>query len=433
MILLLGLSHPLFAQDSAKPMDHQQSIVHQSVHALTETIVHDTFSPPVASRVYAYSLVAYYEGLFRQEAGYQSYLGQLHGLQNLPQPDETKTYNWLLVGTQAFFETASKLVFSSNILDEKRQTVMAQFETMNIAQEEYDRSIQYANLLSSQIMAWSKADNYGRTRSMRRYVVKSGEDAWKPTPPDYMASLEPNWGKLRPFVMDSTSQFRVEPPPKFDLTKDTPYETELMRVYNISKTLTDEQKWITDFWDDNPFSVQHQGHLAFAIKKISPGAHWIGITEMAATEKGSSLVQTAAAYSMVSVALADAFIACWEQKYHDQFVRPVTVIRKYIDPEWQPMLQTPPFPEHTSGHSAISMSAATVLTKLYGASFSFKDRSEETYGIRPRTFNSFEEAAAEAGMSRLYGGIHYLTGIDAGRRQGKKVGTNVLQKVRLKD
>ncbi|MBL7979384.1 MAG: vanadium-dependent haloperoxidase [Bacteroidetes Order II. Incertae sedis bacterium] len=409
-----------------------RTLMHQSVHALTETIVHDILSPPVASRVYAYTMTALYEGIHRQDPTYRSLYGQLGSFPEMPQPEPGKTYHWLLVGTQAFFETAGKFVFSTTMLAEKRQTAMSAFEKLNIPPEVAARSTQLGNAIAARVVAWSKTDQYAQTRSMRRYDVKKGEDKWQPTPPNYMAALEPNWSKIRPFVMDSSAQFRVEGPPKFDMTPGSKYHTELMRVYQTTKTLTAEQKWIADFWDDSPATTQYQGHLAITIKKISPPAHWIGITEMATNTKKSSPVQTAEAYCMVSLALADGFIAAWEQKYADEFVRPITVIRKYIDPEWRPMLETPPFPEHTSGHSVISMAAATVLAHFFGNKFRFTDRSEESYGIKPRTFRSFEEAATEAGMSRLYGGIHYLHALVLGKHQGALVGKNVYTRIQLR-
>lgn len=434
--LLVLLAPPPQATAQNRPtkakLNQQRLLMHQSVHALTETIVHDIFSPPVASRAYAYAMVALYEGIHHEDPTYRSLVGQIKTLPQMPQPQANQTYNWLLVGTHAFFETAGKFVFTTSMLAEKRQTVMANYATLKIPDDVAERSKQLGKEIAAAVVAWSKTDKYAQTRSMRRYDVKKGEDKWQATPPNYVAALEPNWGKIRPFVMDSSAQFRVAPPLQLDMTPGSTYHAALMQVYNTTIKLTTEQKWIADFWDDNPSSIQYHGHLAIAIKKISPPAHWIGITEMATNTQKSTPVQTAAAYCLVALALADGFIASWEQKYHDEFIRPITIIRKHISPEWEPRIQTPPFPEHTSGHSVISMAAASVLTHFFGKNFRFTDRSEESYGIKPRTFRSFEEAATEAGISRLYGGIHYLHAITEGKKQGELVGKNIIARLSLR-
>ena len=160
----------------------------------------------------------------------------------------------------------------------------------------------------------------------------------------------------------------------------------------------------------------------FATKKITPGGHWIGITAIATRKSNATFDETINAYTNVSIALFDAFISCWDEKWKSLVVRPETLINQYIDEEWVPLLQTPPFPEYTSGHSVISRAAAIVLTKLYGGNFSFNDTTEMEYGLPARDFKSFKHASEEAAISRLYGGIHYMMAIDEGVKQGEKVG-----------
>jgi hypothetical protein len=141
---------------------------------------------------------------------------------------------------------------------------------------------------------------------------------------------------------------------------------------------------------------------------------------------------SAEAYVKVACALADGFIACWDAKYKHNLIRPESYINQYIDPEWAPLIQTPPFPEHTSGHSAVSAAAATVLTNLYGDNFAFSDSTETEFGIPPRSFNSFQEAASQVGLSRLYGGIHYRRGNEAGLKCGRQVGQFVFEQVKTR-
>jgi hypothetical protein len=170
----------------------------------------------------------------------------------------------------------------------------------------------------------------------------------------------------------------------------------------------------------------------FATKKITPGGHWIGITAIATRVASSTFDETINAYTNVSIALFDSFISCWDEKWKTIVVRPETLINKYIDEEWLPALQTPPFPEYTSGHSVISRAAALALTDIYGDDFKFNDTSEVEYGLPARKFNSFIHASDEAAISRLYGGIHYMMAIEQGVSQGQKVGNYVVKNIQTR-
>jgi membrane-associated phospholipid phosphatase len=200
-------------------------------------------------------------------------------------------------------------------------------------------------------------------------------------------------------------------------------------VYDINKNLTDEQKAIARYWDDNPFVIEHSGHLMFGNKKITPGGHWMGIAAIAAKQTKADPVKVAETYTLTAIALYDAFISCWDEKYRSNVIRPITVINDWFEKTWSSFLQTPPFPEYTSGHSTITASASTVLAKLYGDNFAFNDTSDLRYIGMQRKFNSFQQAAAEASISRVYGGIHYRTGVEAGAAQGKKVGALIVERL----
>jgi hypothetical protein len=200
-------------------------------------------------------------------------------------------------------------------------------------------------------------------------------------------------------------------------------------VYNINKNLTDEQMNIARYWDDNPLVIMHSGHMMFGNKKITPGGHWMGICAIASKQSGADPIKTARAYALTSVALYDAFISCWDEKYRSSYIRPVTVINETFDNTWMPFLQTPPFPEYTSGHSTITAAAATVLTSIFGENFAFQDTSDLRYIGMQRHFNSFKDAAAEASISRVYGGIHYRFSVDTGAMEGKKLGNYIVGKL----
>jgi hypothetical protein len=244
-----------------------------------------------------------------------------------------------------------------------------------------------------------------------------------------MEGIEPHWREIRTMVLDSATQFVPEPPTVFDLEKSSKFYKEVMEVYEAVKTADKEKKTIASFWDCNPYVMNQTGHVMFATKKITPGGHWMGITSIASDKANSSFAESVRHSTIVAITLFDGFISCWDEKYRSNLIRPETVINEHIDRDWTPLLQTPPFPEHTSGHSVISTASAEVLTAMLGDNFSFTDDVEVQYGLPMRKFNSFREAAAEAAISRLYGGIHYMPAIDEGVKQGREVGGYVVEKI----
>jgi len=255
---------------------------------------------------------------------------------------------------------------------------------------------------------------------------------WQPTPPDYMDGIEPHWREIRPFVIDSAQQFTPPPPTPYDLNEKSLFYQELIEVYTALDEDKEERLAIAKFWDCNPYVSHHTGHVMFATKKITPGGHWIGITKLACEKKQTNFMETLEAYTFTSIALADAFISCWDEKYRSNLIRPETVINRHLDEDWAPALQTPPFPEYTSGHSVISRAAAIALTSIFGENFSFDDTTEEEYGLPMRSFTSFKNASEEAAVSRLYGGIHYRPAIDNGVKQGEEVGDFIVAHLKMK-
>jgi hypothetical protein len=250
----------------------------------------------------------------------------------------------------------------------------------------------------------------------------------------YAQAVEPHWMEIRPMVMDSAAQFKPVRPPKYDVkNKNSEYYLALTEVKSISDKLTDEQKHIADFWDDNPFKMNVTGHIMFATKKFSPPGHWMNIVGIAAEKANADFSTTVAAYAETSIALFDAFISCWDEKYRSNYVRPETVINKYISGEWQPYIQTPPFPSFTSGHATISAAAGEVMTAWFGDSLSFIDTSSLDFGIKSREIKSFRLAAKEAAMSRLYGGIHYRFDNDHGNLSGTRLGEFIVSRLKLKE
>lgn len=405
---------------------------HESVKKLTDIIVHDIFSPPVASRIYVYSNVAAYEVLVNQYTDYQSLAGQLNGLTEVPKPDPGKTIDFHLAALQAFMTVGKALIFSEDKMDNHREKLYAKFRKAGVPSDVFENSLEYGGTVAKHMMNWIGKDNYKESRSFPKYTVVNKAEYWKPTPPDYMEGIEPHWMKIRTLALDSSNQFPPVPPTPYNMDKGSQFYKEVMEVYETGKNLTDEQTAIAKFWDCNPYVSHHKGHAMFATKKITPGGHWVGITSIASRQAKSDFIQTVEAYTLVTISLFDGFISCWDEKWRSILIRPETVINEFIDEDWAPLLQTPPFPEYTSGHSVISNAASTVLTKLYGENFSYKDTTEMEYGLPSREFSSFSEASAEAAISRLYGGIHYMPAIVNGITQGKQIGSWVVENVRTR-
>ena len=399
---------------------------HRTVKQLTDIIVYDIFSPPVASRIYAYPNVAAYEVMALDHPDYRSLAGQLTDLTPIPQPDDSEI-SYPLAAAYAFTEVAHALIFSIDKMEAYQQDLREEYRQMGVPDDVVEQSVAYAKEVAKHILGWADGDLYKQTRTYPKYTVDAQEAGrWTPTPPDYMDGIEPHWDKIRPFVIDSAGQFVPPPPPAFSLEKGSEFYTDLMEVYETVKNLSEEQQEIAQFWDCNPYVTHHQGHVMFATKKITPGGHWIGIVEEACETANADWTTTIDAYTRTSLALADAFITCWDEKYRSNLIRPETVINQHFDEDWRPLLQTPPFPEYTSGHSVISRAAAVTLTDVFGDGFAFVDSTEVEYGLPVRAYRSFLHASEEAAISRLYGGIHYMPAIEEGVKQGEKVGNYVV-------
>ena len=403
--------------------DDSADRLHRSMKRVTDVIVHDIFSPPVASRIYALASIAGYEALRPAYPEYRSLSGQLTDLPDFPQPEAGVEYSFPVASTHAFLKVGRALIFSEDQIDEFETALHEEYATIQMPGAVFERSVAYGEAVADHVLAWADKDNYKQSRTFPKYSITNEAGTWKPTPPDYMDGIEPHWSKMRPYVIDASSQFKPVPPPAFNMTDTTSqFYRDVMTVYNAMNEDTEERMAIAEFWDCNPYVSHHKGHVMFATKKITPGGHWIGIAEIAARQADADMMQAAETYVWTSVALADGFISCWDEKYRSKLIRPETVINEYIDEDWVPKLQTPPFPEYTSGHSVVSRAAAVALTHLYGDDFAFLDTSEREYGLPDRQFTSFLQASDEAAMSRLYGGIHYPPACVQGVTQGEKVG-----------
>jgi hypothetical protein len=432
VLCIVFLSSCSTDDDAWRTKAQDPEFLHRSVKQVTDVIVHDIFSPPVASRIYTYMSVASYEAIIHQDPKYVSLAGQLRGLEAVPQPEQGKEYCYPLASVQAMLKVGRQLVFSEDKMDVFYEQIMQEFQDTGIPDDVFERSVAYGVQVADHIIAWSGKDMYKQTRSFPKYSIQDDAATWKPTPPAYMDAIEPHWNKIRPFAIDSAGQFKPAPPTPFSIDKKSQFYKEALEVHDVVVKLNEEQRQIASFWDCNPFVMNVKGHVMFATKKISPGGHWMNITHVACKKSKANFIQSAEAYAYVAVSLVDGFISCWDEKYRSKLIRPETYINQYIDEDWVPVLQTPPFPEYTSGHSVISSSSAVVLTKLFGDNFAFTDSTELEFGLTARTFKSFFHASEEAAISRMYGGIHYRPAIENGIIEGRALGNYILQKIKTR-
>jgi PAP2 superfamily len=422
---LILITH-LFAQTD----EQAASQFIKSAFHLSEVMLHDVASPPAAARFYAYSILSAYEVLQRNQPEMLALSKNFHVAPDFAKLNLPTKFNPAFSATYAMLETGRLILPSGYMLEAKQLELIKIFQkNYKLKTKDIEANQQYAKQVAAQIVAYAKKDGYFSLSILPRYKPNTKETGrWYPTPPEYMSAVEPQWKTIRTFFLDSADQFAPDPPAPFSTEKGSSFFTQLEEVVSVSRQLTAEQKAIAGFWDCNPFAVTYSGHAAMGVKKISPGGHWIGITGIVCRKANASLQKTITAHALVALSLHDAFVSCWYEKYHSDRIRPESAINKYVDEAWRPLLQTPPFPEYTSGHSVISTASAEVLSYFFGENFEYVDTSEEYFGLPARSFKSFRAASQEAAISRLYGGIHFRDAIEAGQRQGEAIGKYIVKK-----
>ena len=416
---------------------------------LENSIKGDVISPPVAARIYAYGSIAMYEAVVHGMPGYQSMAGQLNGLDSLPTPHPALEYDWptvlaqtmhrmMLARVPAFPGAVQRgpYVFPNRIFFEYTTTSQSPLTTLGPAQIGFRRaagvseevianSIAFADELAAALIAWTEADNYYDVR-YRGFVPPVGPDKWVPTgfsDTDKIAiPLEPYFGDVRPLALAISDECSPEnlglSPPPFSTDPASAFYAEGLAVHNAALALTDEQRIVARYWADGPGDTG------------TPAGHWVAITSVMLRDK--NLAEAARAYAFVSIGFLDSFIAVWQSKYQYNLLRPTTYIRRHIDADWLPLLPTPQFPTYVSGHSGQSGCSARLLAQIFGDG-PFTDTTKIRRGFAPRTFASFDAAADEAALSRLYGGIHYPMDNNHGLATGRCVADKVIERVQLEE
>ena len=433
IVMTIALLQACNTKNDYQKVIHNPDLYSYMVHELNGIVMENNFSPIVASRNYTYANIAAYQTI---AAGYpdrfNSLSGQIKSLPATPQP-ASKNIDFEFAALLSFCKLGEAVTFPAGSMQYYVDSIKLLAKDHGMPEEMLNNSIAFSDTVSAIIMAWSKKDNYLQTRSAAKYTVLDSPGRWVPTPPAYTQAMEPHWMEIRAIVIDSSDQLRVPAPPTFDVAnKNSLYYKEMMSIKNAVDSLTDEQKHIAEFWDDNPFKLNVSGHLMFGTKKFSPPGHWMGVVGIAAKKAGVDFPESVYAHTITAISLFDAFIQCWDEKYRYKTARPETVINKYVDPNWRPFLQTPPFPEYTCGHSTGSSAAAEALTSVFGDNFAYTDTTELEFNIKSRSFTSFRDAALENNWARFYGGIHFHNSCIVSTEYGRKVGNIVVDRLKMK-
>jgi membrane-associated phospholipid phosphatase len=391
---------------------------------LYDVVKIENSSPPVAARTYGMAAIALYEAIVHGSREHKSLVNQLNALASVPRPKPHQEYHWRTVANAAFaqairglFPTASP--DSVDAINAQEQTFATEFQR-RVPPPVYAHSAAHGRAVADAVLAWAASDGF-TTLNNCAYTPPVGPGLWVPTPPLFTPNpLQPCWGQLRPMVLTAADECTPPPPPAYASASTSAFYAHALEVYHTSLHLTAVQQTIAEYWADNAGATG------------TPPGHWIAIVGQLARTNGLSLMAAAEAYARVGLAVADAFISCWQTKYTYTLLRPVTYIQDLIDPDWNSLLVTPSFPSYTSGHSTQSGAAATVLTDQFGV-MAFTDTVFTDHDLTPpqapRTFTSFDEAAAEAAVSRLYAGIHYPFDNDNGLAQGRCIGQVILERI----
>ncbi len=407
------------AQASTPP----QEVVTGWYKLILELVRHTSnYSPPVAARSFAYIGVTSYEAVASGSDNLQSLAGQLNGLKTLPARDKGAAYDdAVILNTVMEFSVAhffDRTGPTGQHVIKKMAKKMDDEVSQGLAPDVIARSRDYGLKLSQAVFDWSSTDGGASVENMGfplEYKLSDKPGHWVPTSliRQQQVPLLPDWGKVRPFAMPTGSSCRLPDPPEYSEKPDSVFYKEAREVYTTVNTLTDEQRTIARFWSDDP------------MLSPTPPGHWINIALIVLDQQKADLPTTVDTVARLGVALADGFIGCWDTKFVYDLIRPISYIKKVMDPKWDALLITPPFPEYPSGHSTQSSAAAATMTHIFGDALAFDDSTHAADGIKPRHFANFHAAAEEAAISRLYGGIHFRSAIMRGLEQGECIANYV--------
>ncbi len=368
------------------------------------------------SRHFGYSGVAAFESIAPGIPGNSIWKNKWNGLTGLPAADNSANYYYpanvnaaMAAINRSFFPNANAA--DKATIDSLESALNQGFLTTQPLAK-ITKSNDFGKGVAAAVFAWSETDGYKNANAP--YTVPTGPGLWKPTPPTNAAPATPHWGNNRTIVTGSTSNTLPAAPPAYSTDPSSPFYLMVKKVYDASQTLTEDQKAMAMFWRDVPGTS-------------SPG-HWLSILAVAVNKTNAKLDKAALAYALTGAAVNDGLISCWKGKFQYNLLRPVTYIRETMGHgEWNSYIGTPAHPEYPSAHSSLSGAAAGVLEKLFGNVGTITDHTYDYLGFAPRSYSSFNAIAEEAGISRLYAGIHFQPAIDQGLLLGNKVANNIFR------
>ena len=370
-------------------------------------------------RIYAYSGIVAYASLVPAIKEYSSpkfLISRLNNMPALPNPEPgKKIYGPASLNAALAFMNRNMFPMASTeskaAIDSLENALKISFYS-EVEPAAITYSAEYGRQLARIIFQWAETDGY--KKGNESYSPPEGKGRWKPTAPLYAKAASPYWGLLRTIVPGSNEQTEPLPPPEYSEDTAAVFYKMVRQVYDISKTITAEQKNIAFFWKD-----------------INPGVtapgHWLNILRQVIQKENASLEKAAYAYALSGIALNDTWISSWRTRYTYNVLRPISYIQTVMGyTDWTPVIPTPPHPEYPGGHGALSSSVAEVLTELFGDNYEFTDHTYDHLNMAPRSYSSFRAIAEEAAISEVYGGIHYTLSVEVGLQQGKDVTQNIL-------
>ena len=373
-------------------------------------------TPPVEARIFAYMGLALYESLVSGMPRHRSIARHLNGIGALPRAHGH--YHWPLVASAAMAEVMRGLwgdatnVAAQNVADIDALETQFEAAANDVPGGLRQRSIAFGHAVGAAIFETSKDDGEHRaylSNFPASYVPPVGPGLWVPLPGQ--VALQPFWGDQMTAFVTEPAECDPGAPPVYSEVPGSTFYDQAREVYDVSTHLTPEQLTIAKYWADGPGTINGPGHS-------------LSTTSQVLVQVGANLEEAAEAFARVGIADADAVLACWSSKYQANLIRPITYIRRVIDPAYTPPLPTPPFPEYTSAHSVQTAAALSTLQVLFG-DVGYTDHTHDVDGFAPRTFASLTDSMLETGISRLYGGIHYRAAIFNGFAQGRCVSARV--------
>jgi len=371
------------------------------------------------NRWFAYIGIALYEAVVPGMPAYQSLYSQLIDMPEMPSTEPGKAYHWPTSANAALAFLNKSFYTNINFrpaMDALEQSLNDQYQS-EISPDEFQRSQNFGREVARRIFEWSKTD--GALTVYPTYVPPTGVGIWSPTAPNPTAIASPYWGNNRLFVQGSLDNTSSSPPPPYSTDPSSAYYKMVKEVYDVSQSLTAEQRAAGLYFNDIP------GYQA--------GTHYLSAFNQVMHNENPTLDFYALAHAKVGISLASSQIGCWQIKYNLLVERPIRYIRNVLGHStWTPLIPTHPHPEFPSGHSQTGGAFAAAMTNVFGQDYHFTLHTYDNQGMAPRPYNTFFEMAEDIGRSRVYGGIHYSYTCTESLKQGSKIVDNILNKLKFK-